>query len=384
MMGIHMVLDTQTASKRAQLHPNQANRVEWVDLAKGICILFVVMMHSVQGVEAQMGQAGWMSAIVDFAQPFRIPAFFVIAGLFLSKTINQPWSQFIDRKIVHFAYFYVLWLTIQYVFKGPAIAVESGVAAAIQAYLTGFVQPFGTLWFIYLLPIFFIAARLLVGLPVMIVFIGAAILEIAPIQTPSLIINEFVARFVYFYAGYVFATHFFAIAQWAKNHVMITMGLISGFLVINGALVLTPLHFDFLPEAKSHIPNIVGQYKAAHFPIISIILGFAGTISMVALTGLMAGKALFNPLKWVGSHSIIIYLAFFLPMAIARAVFIKLGIIEDIGTISLLTWITAFTGPIIGYWLIQKLNFGKFLFERPAWFRLPNKPSSESNIAPAE
>jgi len=373
----------KNVSNRAILHPNNTHRVEWVDLAKGICILFVVMMHSVQGVEAQMGQAGWMSAIVDFAQPFRIPAFFVIAGLFLSKTINQPWPQFVDRKIVHFAYFYVLWLTIQYVFKGPGLAAEHGFAAAIEAYLTGFVEPFGTLWFIYLLPIFFVVARLMKNLPMMLVFAGAALLEIAPIHTPSLVINEFAARFVYFYAGYVFAAHFFTIAEWARNHVLMAVAGIVTFLMVNGALVAMPLHFAFLPEAKSHIAGVANVYKAAHFPIVSLVLGFAGTAAMIALTGLMAGKAMFKPLEWAGSHSIVIYLAFFLPMAIARTILIKVGIIGDVGTISLLTWIAAFTGPIIGYAIIQKIGFGRFLFERPNWVKWPVKPA-DTKIAPAE
>ena len=40
----------------------QARRVDWVDTAKGICIIFVVMMHSVLGVEAAAGskKAGCM------------------------------------------------------------------------------------------------------------------------------------------------------------------------------------------------------------------------------------------------------------------------------------------------------------------------------------
>ena len=37
-----------------------AGRVDWVDYAKGICIVMVVMMHSVLGVEAAAGQTGFM------------------------------------------------------------------------------------------------------------------------------------------------------------------------------------------------------------------------------------------------------------------------------------------------------------------------------------
>ena len=37
-----------------------APRVDWVDYAKGFCIIMVVMMHSTLGVEAAAGQTSWM------------------------------------------------------------------------------------------------------------------------------------------------------------------------------------------------------------------------------------------------------------------------------------------------------------------------------------
>ena len=57
-------------------------RIDWVDYAKGICIVMVVMMHSVLGVEQAAGETGFMHAFVMFAQPFRMPDFFLISGLF--------------------------------------------------------------------------------------------------------------------------------------------------------------------------------------------------------------------------------------------------------------------------------------------------------------
>jgi len=36
-------------------------RIDWVDYAKGFCIIFVVMMHSTLGVEAAAGSHGWLT-----------------------------------------------------------------------------------------------------------------------------------------------------------------------------------------------------------------------------------------------------------------------------------------------------------------------------------
>ncbi len=91
-----------------------AGRIDWVDYAKGICIVMVVMMHSVLGVELAAGQTGFMHVLVAFAKPFRMPDFFLISGLFLAVVIDRDWRTYLDRKVVHFAYFYVLWVTIQF------------------------------------------------------------------------------------------------------------------------------------------------------------------------------------------------------------------------------------------------------------------------------
>ncbi|MGH6923533.1 MAG: acyltransferase family protein, partial [Propylenella sp.] len=76
------------------------------------------------------------------------------------------------------------------------------------------------------------------------------------------------------------------------------------------------------------------------------------------------------PIRWLGEHSIVVYLAFFLPMAVSRALLLKLGIIPDIGTISVLVTLSGIAGPVLLYWLIQRTGFGWFLFERPAWARI--------------
>src|SRR5436190_562298 len=146
--------DTSAASPRSR--PSLPGRIDWVDYAKGICIVMVVMMHSVLGVEKAVDQTGFMHALVTFAKPFRMPDFFLISGLFLSVVIDRDWRTYLDRKVVHFAYFYFLWVTIQFGFKAPSLAAEGGWSHVAALYLESFIEPFGTLWFIYLLQVFFV------------------------------------------------------------------------------------------------------------------------------------------------------------------------------------------------------------------------------------
>src|SRR6185295_6292340 len=187
-------------------------RIDWVDYAKGFCIVMVVMMHSTLGVEAAAGQTSWMHYAVAFAKPFRMPDFFLISGLFLARVIERDWRTYLDRKVFHFAYFYVLWVTIQFAFKAPGLAAEHGALGVARLYAEAFIEPFGTLWFIYLLPIFFVVTKLTLRVPVLVIFLIAAALEIAHIETGWTVIDEFANRFVYFYTGYVLATRIFQIA----------------------------------------------------------------------------------------------------------------------------------------------------------------------------
>jgi uncharacterized membrane protein YcfT len=55
-----------------------------------------------------------------------MPDFFLISGLFLARMINRDWRDYLDRKVFHFAYFYVVWVTIQFAFKTPGLAQDLG------------------------------------------------------------------------------------------------------------------------------------------------------------------------------------------------------------------------------------------------------------------
>ncbi|MBE7202486.1 MAG: acyltransferase family protein, partial [Parafilimonas terrae] len=103
-----------------------AGRLAWVDVAKGICILLVVMMHSVTGTGEAMGGEGFMHPVVAFAKPFRIPDFFLLSGLFMGRVIDRDWRLFSDRRVVHFAYFYLLWLVIQSAARYGKIVGDGG------------------------------------------------------------------------------------------------------------------------------------------------------------------------------------------------------------------------------------------------------------------
>ena len=329
----------------------RSTRIDWVDYAKGICIVMVVMMHSVLGVELAAGQTGFMHLLVAFAKPFRMPDFFLISGLFLSVVIDRDWRTYLDRKVVHFAYFYVLWVTIQFGFKAPSFAAETSWAHAGFLYLESFIEPFGTLWFIYLLPVFFVVAKATRRLPPLLVWGLAALLEMAHIVTGWTVIDEFCARFVYFYSGYLFAAHVFALSDRARAEPRLALAALTLWALLDGGLV---------------------KCGFSEWPLVSLALGLAGACAIVTIGTLLARAHWLDFLRYCGEHSIVIYLAFFLPMAATRTLLLRTGIIHDIGTISLAVTIVGVIGAL-AIWRIALKAGADFLFERPPAFWIAPK-----------
>ena len=329
------------------------SRVDWVDYAKGFCIIFVVMMHSTLGVEAAAGQTGWMHHVVEFARPFRMPDFFMISGLFLANVINRDWRTYLDRKVVHFFYFYLLWMTIQFAFKAHGIATEHGAMEVVRLYALSLIDPFGTLWFIYLLPIFFVFVKLTKRVPVAVIWLAAAALEISQINTGWMVIDEFAARFVYFYTGYVLAQHIFKVARGVQDNPLKGIAILLLWAIANGAMVW-----------KGY----------SELPFVSLALGLIGAAAVIRISALLAMHDVFKPLRYCGRNSIVVYLAFFLPMAASRAVLLKTGVITDIGTISVLVTASGVIGALLMFWAVRFTPL-KFLFERPAMFWLTPKPA---------
>jgi uncharacterized membrane protein YcfT len=341
---------TSAATMRSALGA-PAGRVDWVDYAKGICIVMVVMMHSVLGVELAAGQTGFMHVLVAFAKPFRMPDFFLISGLFLSVVIDRDWRTYLDRKVVHFAYFYVLWVTIQFGFKAPGFAAESSWARVGFLYLESFIEPFGTLWFIYLLPIFFVVTKATRKWPPLLIWTVLALLETAHIETGWTAIDEFCARFVYFHSGYICADYVFALSDRARARPSLAVIGLALWALVNGGLV---------------------WFGLSEWPLVSLLLGLAGACAIVVMGTLLARAHWLDFLRFCGEHSIVIYLAFFLPMAATRTLLLRAGPIHDIGTISLLVTIVGVFGAL-AIWRGALAVGANFLFERPASFWIAPK-----------
>lgn len=351
-------------------------RMDWVDMAKGLSIFLVVVMYCAASVGEDTGQTGFLHWTIAFAMPFRMPEFFLISGLFLGQVIDRPWKSYVDRRIVHYFYFYALWALIHILFKVALIGRDPATALDYLAWAV--IEPYGVLWFIYMLAAFGLVTRLLHDLKAAhwAVLAIAAILQVASIRTGSYLIDQFAQYYVYFYAGYVFAPRIFRLAEWGGSHVRAALGVLALWAVFNAIMVFSP-GFEMAPV---HI-----QMGWAALPGIHLVMAIMGTCALCLVAALLVKLPFMDWLRWMGSKSLVIYVAFVLPMGIARTILLKLGI-EEPNIVSLITMVVAISAPLVLWWLTEKTGFGKFLFERPAWAHLPGtgRNPSQAQAVPAE
>jgi uncharacterized membrane protein YcfT len=111
----------------------------------------------------------------------------------------------------------------------------------------------------------------------------------------------------------------------------------------------------------------------AAFPVLSLALGFAGCAAIVLVSALLAKMRWLDMLRYCGEHSLVVYLAFFLPMAFSRILLLKTGIVPDVGLMSIIVTTSGVVGALALWWGARNTPL-RILFDRPAAFWLTAKP----------
>ena len=184
--------------------------------------------------------------------------------------------------------------------------------------------------------------------PPVIVWSVAALLQIAQIDTGATVIDEFANRFVYFYSGYLLAPYVFDFAARIARNKQDAIRFLIAWALFEGVMVF-------------------GGYSA--LPVIGLGLGFIGALAVIAVSSLLWAR----PFRYAGEHSIVVYLAFFLPMATTRTLLLKFAPDLDLGVVPLIVTAVAAITPLLFYAVVKDTRLS-FLFKRPAWARLSPPP----------
>ncbi len=326
-------------------------RLNWVDTAKGVCIILVVALFTTQGYGALGSQGGWMNTVVNWAHPFLMPAFFFLSALFLNRTVFGPPKHYMDRKILHFVYFYVVWLVLQDVILNSAL-LFSAPRMFLAELVAALIEPRDSLLLVYMLTVFHAVTWLFRRVPARKVITVAAILQIAFatgwVETGSIVLNEFCRWYVFFLSGFMGAPIVFEMAERVAGHAAQTWRVLLGWMIANAAFV--GLH-------------------VAGLPLISLALGFAGVGAIIGFGLMLSRVKWLSMIGYAGRHCLIIYLTCAIPVTLMQYGLVSTGNIEGAGINALVTALVAIALSLGFHRLVSRTHLN-VLYRRPMRLRL--------------
>jgi len=159
------------ATKPQGVTPSDPARLGWIDTARGLTMIFVVLLHA-DVVAQAIGRPSLLITLFNYAlYPMRMPMFFLVAGLLSSALLTRSTGEVMRRRVLHYAWLYALWSTIYAVVH--AWVLRDLGPPGMQVYYNNIEGPVAALtitwnntWFLYALGLFYAAALAMRRLPV--------------------------------------------------------------------------------------------------------------------------------------------------------------------------------------------------------------------------
>lgn len=310
-----------------------SNRVQWVDFAKGITIILVVLMHSLYR-ELYSEPIFYVSGLLE---SFRMPLFFFLSGLFIHKTINSSFSHFFKTKVVYLLYLYVLWSIIRYFTNTvPRNLLLNDSEENLNSIFYIFVDPPGTVWFIYALLIFLIITWVTRSVPII-----------------TLCVAMLIFIFSMQYNEYNFAIKI------AKFYPLFLLGYLMSNFVINIANRVRIYHIIF-PILFLVVAAITKDFQFSNTAHGFFILSCGGILTGIIIASIISKINVFSWLGYIGKNTLPIYLMHFLPLGVLKIVLPKF--IPNLPSLAILIMVVSGVAlPLIAASLAKKYQINWLL-----------------------
>lgn len=127
--------------------------MDWPDIAKGISILGVVLLHVALAIPG--GQDTLLSQLNSLLDPLRMPLFFMVSGFFAVKVLNQSFGELFQTRLWFYIVPYVIWTPINLYFHRLEGTIFTGrEPGTLDWYATSFFLSTNMYWFLYYLTMF--------------------------------------------------------------------------------------------------------------------------------------------------------------------------------------------------------------------------------------
>ncbi|GAA1732233.1 acyltransferase [Isoptericola hypogeus] len=178
-------------------------RLPWIDAGRGIAICLVVLYHAARWLDA----SGW-ERVNEYVTTLRMPFFFVLSGLLAVRVTTMAWSELWSRRLSLYLWVFVVWEVVgalAYVVGFAIRGTPIGPLGLARDVLVAPLMPVYELWFIWVLAVFCVVARLLRPVPRWIQLLAAAVCSVVALapgfDLGNLGWNGALRYFVFFLAG---------------------------------------------------------------------------------------------------------------------------------------------------------------------------------------
>ncbi|MDO9043398.1 MAG: acyltransferase [Desulfocapsaceae bacterium] len=322
-------------------------RTDWVDYGKGIGIILVVYGHLLSsGYHAHLNIQEHFFALSDsIIYSFHMPFFFFLTGLFVEMSFQKRGAQkFFINKIKYIAYPYLIWSLLQ-TSAELFLANHTYRGITIKDILAIPYRPWSQFWFLYALICMYAAYCMFNKLgkfSTAAMTLSAIILFFYPIKTEIAALHDFSIEFLFFVSGILAKRH---LADPKKHSIPSEVTLVL-FIILMGSG-----YFIFNNQIEP-----VRLTNGSH-PFYFLYLSTVGILFGLGFSQYLARKNCCRPIKYLGIHSLQIYLVHMLAGVGARIILSKLFHIQNPALHICIGVIAGLWAPIIIYKISLIIHF---------------------------
>ena len=306
-------------------------RLLWPDVAKGACILLVVLHHVILkdyiflvGAVFDPIEDTWHD-LTYALKPVRMPLFFAVSGFFAASAVARPWRSS-WRRIVSGYYLYVVWLGVYVGVYSLEREIPANRVVSLADLFGELAWAASSMWFLYALAVYFVVAKLFRGVPPAVVVGAAAALSVSVSALGIEENNRFsvLVHLVYFLAGASYPQVLRRIAG-----LRLSAAALAGLVLAYAGAAAVVLY--------SGLPWSPTAFAAS---MIGIPLG-------ILLAVRVSGSRVGHGLAWVGRRTLRVYVLHLIVLVVLVQLPLALGERGALGLLAALGYPVLMTGLVV-------------------------------------
>lgn len=341
----------------------------WIDILKGLAIIFVVMGHVVSSYRNSnmLMDAVAFNFIYEFVYAFHMPLFFVVSGYLAGKSKKEePLATSILQKCISLGVPYVVFSIVLFCLKFLAKSLVNS-QLSLKNLLMIWIYPISFLWFLYALLLISLISLFLKRLGMnkrpLVILAGSLICKmvVAFILNTDLLQSEEISSSIFFdvfkfYFWYVLGEYLAGLLSDERRQELLSIK--NGFVII----------FLFLFAVAVYLSSF-------HYEIQSVFVEFLFECCGIGIFVLIAMKISTSKLlELIGKQTLPIYLLHGYVISFVRVVLNKLHIPMVHGLVPmLLGTVLGVAIPLLIYELSTKIKGLDFVFYPQRYIKLKRK-----------